>query len=78
MRKNQKIADKKKANYQETLQKNHVDSAERSSDSYMKNLEKSRADTAARSQENYEKNLGTLHEALHVFRNRGEAKVSKP
>ena len=38
---NQKIADKKKANYQEALEKSRADSATRSRDSYMKNLEKS-------------------------------------
>ena len=37
---NQKIADKKKADYQETLQKSRADSAEWSRDSYMKDLEK--------------------------------------
>ena len=40
---NQKIADKKKANYQEILQKSRVDSAKRSCDSYMKDPEKSHA-----------------------------------
>ena len=40
---NQKIADKKKANYQETLEKSRADSAARSRDSYMKDPEKSRA-----------------------------------
>ena len=38
---NQKIADKKKADYQEGLEKNHADSAARSRDSYMKDPEKS-------------------------------------
>ena len=37
---NQKIADKKKADYQEALEKSHADSAARSRDSYMKDLEK--------------------------------------
>ena len=69
---NQKIADKKKADYQEILQKSRADSAERSCDSYMKDLEKSharsrkiymkhleksRADTAAQSHEIYERDL---------------------
>ena len=69
---NQKIADKKKADYQEILQKSRADSAERSCDSYMKDPEKSRArscesymkdpeksraDTAAQSREIYEKDL---------------------
>ena len=38
---NQKTADKKKADYQEGLEKSHADSAARSHDSYMKDLEKS-------------------------------------
>ena len=69
---NQKMADKKKADYQEILQKSHADSAEQSCDSYMKDPEKSRAqsresymkdpgkghaDSAARSCENYMKDL---------------------
>ena len=69
---NQKIADKKKVDYQETLEKSHADSAARSCDSYMKDPEKSRAqshesymkdpekspaDIAARSREIYEKDL---------------------
>ena len=37
---NQKIADKKKANYQEALEKSRADSATRSRDSYMKDPEK--------------------------------------
>ena len=49
---NQKIADKKKADYQEGLEKSHADSAARSRDSYMKDLEKS----CARSRESYMKN----------------------
>ena len=36
MENNQKIADKKKADYQDTLQKNRADSAEQICDSYMK------------------------------------------
>ena len=40
---NRKIADKKKANYQEALEKSRADSATRSRDSYMKDPEKSRA-----------------------------------
>ena len=69
---NQKIADKKKADYQEVLQKSRADSAAWNSDSYMKDLEKScaqshesymkdleksRADIAAGSHEIYEKDL---------------------
>ena len=64
----QKMADKKKADYQEGLEKSHADSAARSRDiymkdldksrawsheSYMKDLEKSHADSAARSLESY-------------------------
>ena len=37
---NQKVADKKKADNQEALEKSHADSAEWSCDSYMKDLEK--------------------------------------
>ena len=40
---NQKIADKKKADYQEGLEKSRADSAVWSRDSYMKDPEKSRA-----------------------------------
>ena len=69
---NQKIADKKKADYQEGLEKSHADSAAQSHDSYMKDPEKSRAwsresymkdpekchaDSAARSHESYKKDL---------------------
>ena len=43
---NQKIADKKMADYQEGLEQ---DSAAQSRESYMKNQEKNRADSAARS-----------------------------
>ena len=49
---NQKIADKKKADYQERLEKSRADSAARSHDSYMKDPEKS----CARSRESYMKN----------------------
>ena len=38
---NQKIADKKKGDYQESLEKSRADSAVRSRDSYMKDPEKS-------------------------------------
>ena len=69
---NQKIADKKKADYQEGLEESRADSAARSRDSYMKDLEKScarsrksymknqeksRADSAARSRESYKNDL---------------------
>ena len=69
---NQKIADKKKADYQEGLEKSRADSAARSHDSYMKDPEKSRAwsresymkdpeksraDSAARSRKSYKKDL---------------------
>ena len=43
MANNQKIADKKKANYQEGLEKSRADNAVRSRDSYVKDLEKSGA-----------------------------------
>ena len=39
---NQKIADEKKADYQEALEKSRADIAAQSRDSYMKDLEKSR------------------------------------
>ena len=51
MANNQKMADKKKADYQEGLEKNRADSAARSRDSYMKDPEKS----CARSREGYMK-----------------------
>ena len=55
---NQKIADKKKANYQEGLEKSRAtDSAARSHDSYMKDPEKS----CARSRESYMKNQEKSH-----------------
>ena len=44
---NQKIADKKKAEYQEGLEKSCVDSAAWNCESYMKDPEKSCADSAA-------------------------------
>ena len=68
----QKISDKKKADYQEGLEKSHADSAARSHDSirkdpeksctrsrerYMKDLEKSCADSAAWSHESYKNDL---------------------
>ena len=43
MANNQKIADIKKADYQEALEKSRADSAAQSRDSYMKDPEKSRA-----------------------------------
>ena len=69
---NQKIADKKKADYQEGLEKSRADSAARSRDSYMKdpekscarscesymkNQEKSRADSETRSRKSYKNDL---------------------
>ena len=69
---NQKIADKKKADNQEGLEKSCADSAAWSHDSYMKDPEKSgaqscesymkdpeksHADSAARSHESYKKDL---------------------
>ena len=73
---NQKIADKKKADYQEGLEKIHADSAARSRDGYMKDPEKScvrsreslwrirksRADSAERSRENYKNDLEKSHD----------------
>ena len=76
---NQKIADKKKANYQEALEKSRADSATQSRDSYMKDPEKSRAqsresymkdpekscaNTTAQSRKMYEKDLEKSHESL--------------
>ena len=49
----EKMADKKKADYQEGLEKTHADSAARSRDSYMKDREKS----CARSCESYKNDL---------------------
>ena len=49
----QKIADKKKAEYQEGLEKSHADSAAQSRDRYTKDPEKS----FARSRESYMKDL---------------------
>ena len=49
---NQKIADKKKVDYQEGLEETHADSAARSRDSYMKDPEKS----CAQYRESYMKN----------------------
>ena len=51
------VADKKKADYQEGLEKSYADSAARSHESYMKNPEKSRA----RSRESYMKDLEKSH-----------------
>ena len=76
---NPKIADKKKANFQEALEKSRADSATRSHysymkdpekthaqsrESYMKDPEKSCADSAARSCKIYEKDLEKSHESL--------------
>ena len=57
MANDQKIADKKKADYQEGLEKSHADSAARSHDSYMKDPEKHRA----RNRESYMKDLEKSH-----------------
>ena len=48
---NQKIADKKKTDYQEGLEKSRADSAARSRESYKNDLEKSHDDSAARSRD---------------------------
>ena len=55
---NQKKADKKKADYQEGLEKIRADSAARSRESYKNGLEKSRNDSAARSCEHRSRNRG--------------------
>ena len=72
---NQKVADKKKVDYQEALEKRCVDSAAQSRDgymkvseksgawsreSYMKDPQKSRTDSAAQSHESYKKDLEKL------------------
>ena len=49
--KQSEVADKKKVDYEEGLEKSHADSAARSRDSYMKDPEKS----CARSHESYMK-----------------------
>ena len=74
---NQKIADKKKADYQEGLEKSRADIAARSRDSYMKDLEKrcarrresymknqekSRADSAAQNRKSYKNDLEKSHD----------------
>ena len=74
---NQKIADKKKTDYQDGLEKSRADSAARSRDSYMKdpekscvrsresdmkNQEKRRADSATRSRESYKNDLEKSHD----------------
>ena len=73
---NQKIADKKKGDYQEALEKSCADNAAQNRDSYMKDpekslariresymkdLEKNCADIAARSREIYEEDLEKSH-----------------
>ena len=55
----QKIADKRKADYQEGLEKSRADSAARSHDSYTKDPEKSRASIASR--ESYMKDPEKSH-----------------
>ena len=57
---NQKIADKKKADYQEGLEKSRADSAAQSRErpGYKNNLEKSHDDSAARSREHRRRNRG--------------------
>ena len=75
MAKNQKMADKKKADYQEGLEKSRAGSAAwcrdsyikdqekscaQSRESYMKDLEKSRADRAAWSCGSYKKDLAMI------------------
>ena len=55
---NQKIADKKKADYREGLEKSRADRAARSRESYKNDLEKSRDDSAAQSCEHRHRNRG--------------------
>ena len=65
MANDQKIVDKKKVDYQEGLEKSHVDSAARSPEkscaqsheSFIKDPEKNRADSAARSRKSYKNDL---------------------
>ena len=63
---NQNIADKKKADYQEGLEKSHADSAAQSHDSYLKDPEKN----CAQGHESYMKDpevvLTVQHEAVKV------------
>ena len=66
---NQKIADKKKANYQEALEKSRADSATRSRDNYMKDPEKSRAQRPRKLYEGSGRVVLTLqHEAAKFTR----------
>ena len=66
---NQKIADKKKADYQEGLEKSRADTAARSHDSYMKDPEKSCAQSRESYMKNHEKSRLTVqHEAVKVTR----------
>ena len=66
---NQKIVDKKKANYQEGLEKSHVDSAARSRDSYMKDPEKTRAQNCQSYMKDSERVVLTVqHEVVKVKR----------
>jgi len=53
----EKIAEIKKAKYEEKVEKSRIDSAARSRKSYLKNPEKSHADSAGQSQESYQKDL---------------------
>ena len=55
---NQKIANKKKADYQGGLEKSRTDSATRSRDSYMKDPEKSCAQSCESYTKNQEKSCG--------------------
>ena len=52
------MADKKKADYQEGLEKSRADSAARSRESYKSDLEKSCEDSAAWSHEHRRRNRG--------------------
>ena len=65
---NLKIADKKKADYLESLEKNRADSAAQSRDSYMKDMEKSCAQSHESYMKDPEKSRGGQHEAATVTR----------
>ena len=63
----QKIADKKKANYQEALEKSRADSATQSRDSYMKDPEKSRAQSRESYMKDPERVMLTLQHKTAKF-----------
>ena len=70
---NQKIADKKKADYQEALEKSHADSAARSHDNYMKDPEKNPAQSRKSYIKDPEKVVLTVqHEATKLHEGSGK------